>query len=746
MKMIENYTPYHFQDISIKRGIEMIESVGSLLLATDTGLGKTVVAATIANTTILPNEKLLVIAPKATHKSWANILRHTGINYEIIGNRSIPAHTTKCDFIIIDEIHKIGNAESATYIALAKLIIYNQSRVIGISATPYNNKMEHYTDLLLLLNVKNQVVKMLLDRVISEINEFTYDMEIKTRYNNNLSMREMVVVGEITSKRKKAIEILSSITALFTIRDRRNSIPILESEHLLERFPVVTKKTLPYGTGDNGSALTQIVRDLAKANYAYQNQLNYYNSDGSGTFGAVYKTTLYKLLESSFGAFRLSVENNLNNIKNIIQAGQITIGDTTNDLTELFFSDLNHDLVIFQRICDNAKMLDDSEKLNTVFEVVNATEGKVVIFTEYNETFNILCNDARARGIKFISYNSATDDKVLDIIAQNFDANQDKISNEYKLLICTDTLAEGVNLHHADTLVHFDNKWNPSKILQREGRIDRININSKVNDITVYTMEIPQYIDSQITLTDKIENKIFEAELIFTNIDKPIDLNAYIHKLDSFSLDTRNTTGGFNRKDVNRVFFVDDTHYIAFRATASGYDLPLTESIEDMEICKLYMVHEDDIPTPKTVFTSYSEYAKEMQDYKTDRRLGSDDWVNGNYHYSNTIMIYNKKSSNSSVRAIKNSREYVAYLNTYKKNTNNLEIDREMVRTYNTVLNATNSYSYILHKIFVSMEKEYIKRDKDFNEFYESVNRLINDYYVILQRFGKNMPMIEVYQ
>ena len=514
----------------------------------------------------------------------------------------------------------------------------------------------------------------------------------------------------------------------------------------MERFPVVTKKTLPYGTGDNGSVLGQIVRDLAKANYAYQNQLNYYNSDGSGTFGAVYKTTLYKLLESSFGAFRLSVENNLNNIKNIIQAGQITIGDTTNDLTELFFSDLNHDLLIFQRICDNAKMLDDSEKLNTVFEVVNATEGKVVIFTEYNETFNILCNSAKARGINFISYNSATDDKVLDIIAQNFDANQDKISNEYKLLICTDTLAEGVNLHHADTLVHFDNKWNPSKILQREGRIDRININSKVNDITVYTMEIPQYIDSQIALTDKIENKVFEAELIFTNIDKPIDLNAYIHKLDTFSLDTRDTTGGFNRKDVNRVFFVDDTHYIAFRATASGYDLPLTESIEDMEICKLYMVHEDDIPTPKTVFTSYSEYAKEMQDYKTDRRLGSDDWVNGNYHYSNTIMIYNKKSSNSSVRAVKNSREYVAYLNTYKKNTNNLEIDREMVRTYNTVLNATNSYSYILHKIFVSMEKEYIKRDKDFNEFNESVNRLINDYYIILQRFGKNMPMIEVYQ
>ena len=722
----------------------MLNGIGSLLLATDTGLGKTVVAATIVNTIMNPNEKLLVIAPKATHKSWANILKYTSFNYEIIGNRSIPAHNTKCDFIIIDEIHKIGNADSATYIALAKLIIYNQARVIGISATPYNNKMEHYTDLLLLFTIKNPVVKMLLDRVISEINQFTYDMDIKNRYNNNPSMRDIVVMGEILSKRKKAIEILSSITALFTIRDRRNSIPILESEHLLERFPVVTKKTLPYGTGNNGAALAQIVKDLAKANYAYQNQLNYYNSDGSGTFGAVYKTTLYKLLESSFGAFRLSVENNLNNIKSVIQAGQIIIGDETNDLTELFLSDLNQDLVIFQRICDNAKMLDDNEKMNIVFDVVNATEGKVVIFTEYNETFNILCDDAKARGIKFISFNSATDDKVLDKIAQNFDANQDKISNECKLLICTDTLAEGVNLHHADTLIHFDNKWNPSKILQREGRIDRININSKVNDITVYTMEIPQYIDSQISLTDKIENKIYEAELIFTNIDNPIDLNAYIHKLDKFSLDTRDTAGGFNRTGVYRVFFVDDTHYIAFKATASGYDLPLTESIDDMEICKLYMVTEYDVPTPKVIFTSYSEYAKEMQDYKTDKRLGCDDWANGNYHYSNTNMIYAKKSANS-VRAVKNSREYVGYLNTYKKNSNanKLEIDREIFRT---LMNATNSYSYILHKIFASMEKEYVKRDKDFNEFNESVNRLINDYYIILQRFGKNMPMIEVYQ
>jgi superfamily II DNA/RNA helicase len=46
--------------------------------------------------------------------------------------------------------------------------------------------------------------------------------------------------------------------------------------------------------------------------------------------------------------------------------------------------------------------------------------------------------------------------------------------DDYKIILTTDVLAEGVNLHRANTVINYDTPWNATKLMQRIGRVNRI--------------------------------------------------------------------------------------------------------------------------------------------------------------------------------------------------------------------------------------------------------------------------------
>ena len=50
-----------------------------------------------------------------------------------------------------------------------------------------------------------------------------------------------------------------------------------------------------------------------------------------------------------------------------------------------------------------------------------------------------------------------------------------KQKNDYNILICTDALSEGVNLNRAGVVINYDIPYNPTRVIQRVGRINRIN-------------------------------------------------------------------------------------------------------------------------------------------------------------------------------------------------------------------------------------------------------------------------------
>jgi len=70
---------------------------------------------------------------------------------------------------------------------------------------------------------------------------------------------------------------------------------------------------------------------------------------------------------------------------------------------------------------------------------------------------------------------------IVDTIRENFDANYDekKQNNDYDVIITTDTLSEGVNMHRSNIIYNYDIPWNATRLMQRIGRINRIGTKHK---------------------------------------------------------------------------------------------------------------------------------------------------------------------------------------------------------------------------------------------------------------------------
>ncbi len=102
---------------------------------------------------------------------------------------------------------------------------------------------------------------------------------------------------------------------------------------------------------------------------------------------------------------------------------------------------------------------------------------KIVVFTEFSDTatylYEQLKNDFRV--FKYSSKDASLSNK--EIIKTNFDAGikEQLQRNDYDILIATDAISEGFNLHRAGIIFNYDIPYNPTRVIQRVGRINRIN-------------------------------------------------------------------------------------------------------------------------------------------------------------------------------------------------------------------------------------------------------------------------------
>ena len=159
----------------------------------------------------------------------------------------------------------------------------------------------------------------------------------------------------------------------------------------------------------------------------------------------------------------------------------------------------------------------DAFKENLTPELFNPqknTSGKLVIFSEAIDTTTDLARAVEAKGYKPLLVTADTRDKLEQIIAENFDANYDgEMRDDYNVIITTEVLAEGVNLHRANVILNYDTPWNATRLMQRIGRVNRIGSREKC--VYVYNFMPSDEGDAEIQLVRKAHTKIQSFHRLF---------------------------------------------------------------------------------------------------------------------------------------------------------------------------------------------------------------------------------------
>lgn len=106
--------------------------------------------------------------------------------------------------------------------------------------------------------------------------------------------------------------------------------------------------------------------------------------------------------------------------------------------------------------------------LNTLEDLVKGNNEKVIIFTQYTQTMNLLKRNLEDEYDLSFIYGEIPSKERFEIV-QDFNKNPKR-----QILIMTDAGAEGLNLQGANNLIHYDDNYSPAKMIQRNGRIDRI--------------------------------------------------------------------------------------------------------------------------------------------------------------------------------------------------------------------------------------------------------------------------------
>lgn len=187
------------------------------------------------------------------------------------------------------------------------------------------------------------------------------------------------------------------------------------------------------------------------------------------------------------------------------------------DFQSVFLPGLEKDFEILQALVDEWKEVKTDPKLDEfalhlsdgLLDKKNNPQQKLVVFSESKETTDYLVKKLKEKGRRdILEVNAGNRNKLADTIKQNFDANINRAEykSDYNIIISTEVLAEGVNLHRSNTIVNYDTPWNSTRLMQRIGRVNRIG--SVADKVFIYNFFPTAKVNNDIELEKKAVMKL----------------------------------------------------------------------------------------------------------------------------------------------------------------------------------------------------------------------------------------------
>lgn len=443
------------------------------------------------------------------------------------------------DLVLVDEAHKFRSHTTNAFEQLQEIckmpridrgkIEGYKKKVMLISATPMNNSpADIYNEILLFQDPRHCTIDgvanltAFFSPLIKEFKRFRSEPNFDLKKFKKLAeqVRDRII-KPLTVRRTR-----TDIESVPRYNKDVNGFPKVErpmenryelNEHLADLFE---------------KAMLTLTKELNYARYQAIAYLKPEASNGlydnaetiSRSLAGIRKNGLVKRLESSFHAFQVSIANfkqaNQNmidmfnnnkvfiapdlDINNLLAAGwsEEEIEEKLNakaqenpknatfaaeDFRPEFIEMLQADQSILEQMCDEWSEVTDADdskfsKFNELlkhelFRTDRNPEQKLVVFSESVDTVEYLAKRINRKDVLVISAKNRSN--LFKTIRENFDANFKNQLNDYNIILTTDVLAEGINLHRSNVIVNYDTPWNSTRLMQRIGRVNRIGSVSK---------------------------------------------------------------------------------------------------------------------------------------------------------------------------------------------------------------------------------------------------------------------------
>jgi SNF2 family DNA or RNA helicase len=386
------------------------------------------------------------------------------------------------DLVVIDEAHRVaGSSGEVARHKLGKLLAAASPYLLLLTATPHNGKTEPFLRLIRLVDEKafpniNAVVK-------EQVAPYVIRTEKREAIDNNgnklFKKRTTKVIelywDERHSMQRRLYEMVSNYIAKNYNKAMRNRGKNMWLVFLL----IMMQRLVTSSTSAVRESMERRVKVLEEQAFKYQS-----------------------LSEEEFAEMELE-----ENMEDAIAAISLDIKDEIAQLNDII------------AVARQAEFQYLDVKVEPLLEIIDDLfaedrQRKVIIFTEFVATQSYLVKLLKDRGYSTSILNGSMSIEERNAALQEFKTETD-------ILISTDAGGEGLNLQFSNCIINYDLPWNPMKIEQRIGRVDRIG---QQRDVIVYNF----------ILADTVENRVKAVlEEKLSVILKEIGIDKYSDVLDS---------------------------------------------------------------------------------------------------------------------------------------------------------------------------------------------------------------------
>lgn len=545
----DGFMKLQYQTDAVVQAKKILDAYNGVFISDVVGLGKTFICAMLAQK--LRGRKL-VICPPVLKDYWKRILEQFGVPATVESLGMLDSILEDEDlmknvkYVFIDEAHRFRNEKTESFEKLHR-ICYNK-KIILVTATPQNNYSSDIANQIFLFQPKNNSVIIPGNRNIeaffNKLDSKLKKLEKGTReYSETLKANSEIIRDKVLRN--------------IMIRRTRKEIMEYYKDDLEKRglrFPKLDNpEKIIYTYNDEIEAVFNHTIDVIKRlNYARYKPLTYLKDIpkeiaslmvSQRNISGFMKSVLVKRLESSFEAFKKTLNRFVKSNErfiNMCEAGEVYISkkvdvydllDSGDDekLMELveeetvqhypldafndnFMSSLKNDLLLLKELRDEwEEIIEDPKKDQFLSELknnINLKDNKIIIFTEAKETAEYVGEYLRLEyPDEVVVYSGQGPKSVRTEIEANYNPNYVyEKKNDIRILVTTDVLAEGINLHRSNVIINYDLPWNPTKVMQRVGRINRVG--TEHDEIYVFNFFPTAQANIHLPLEENIISKI----------------------------------------------------------------------------------------------------------------------------------------------------------------------------------------------------------------------------------------------